>query len=406
MDIRIKTNKNFTTSFNKIVEKYGEEFEFLNGFHDSQMNYSDFIDSFVDKNVVDVTIDSNANASSKDIASLLSEKGKSHDKLLAFNKIFYEMNKKYGLADAREWLESEYNGAYYLHDAPSASYRPYCFSGETEILTKNGIKKLDDLVGQEIKVLNKNHGWENATVECFGKQQLFKLTVERYGVTKDIFVTENHKWFIYDRKTRNTIIKETKELTDGMAIPFNTSKVWSQVLPSPFGVAHGFFTGDGYKNDGKPRANFCGDKKSLIPYFTPANITGKEEELTMFGIPKIFNKLPSLDETPSYLYGWLSGYFAADGNVDNKGRCTISSINKNNLEFIREVLCVLGMPVNEIRYQDRISNFTNEMGRIYILTLSSEYLKEDFFIRPFHKESFKNNNKSDRKNRSWIVKSI
>lgn len=74
-----------------------------NGFHESQMNYSDFIDSFVDKNVADVTIDSNANASSKDIASLISEKGKPHDKLFAFNKIFYEINKKYGLADAREW---------------------------------------------------------------------------------------------------------------------------------------------------------------------------------------------------------------------------------------------------------------------------------------------------------------
>ena len=63
MNFNIKTNKNFTTSFNKIVEKYGEDFEILNGFHDSQMNFSDFIDGFVDKNVADVTIDSNANAS-------------------------------------------------------------------------------------------------------------------------------------------------------------------------------------------------------------------------------------------------------------------------------------------------------------------------------------------------------
>ena len=30
MNINIKTNKNFTTSFNKIIEKYGEEFEYLN----------------------------------------------------------------------------------------------------------------------------------------------------------------------------------------------------------------------------------------------------------------------------------------------------------------------------------------------------------------------------------------
>jgi len=139
MNLRIKTNKNFTTSFNQITEKYGEDFEYLNGFHDNQMNFSDFIDGFIDKNVADVTIDSNANASNKDIRSLLSEKGKSHDKLFAFNKIFYEIQKKYGLDSAREWLESEYNGAYYLHDAPSTTYMPYCYAYDLTRLATEGL---------------------------------------------------------------------------------------------------------------------------------------------------------------------------------------------------------------------------------------------------------------------------
>lgn len=144
MDIRIKTDKNFATTLNRLNEKYGEEFEILNGFHDSQMNFSDFIDNFVDKNVADVTIDANANASHKDIRSLLSEKGKSHDKLFAFNKLFYEMNKKYGLKDAREWLECEYNGAYYMHDAPSSTFLAYCFAYDLSRLAKEGLFFLDN----------------------------------------------------------------------------------------------------------------------------------------------------------------------------------------------------------------------------------------------------------------------
>ena len=148
MNINIKTNKNFTTSFNKIIEKYGEEFEYLNGFHDTQMNYSDFIDGFVDKNISEITIDANANANNKDIASLLSEKGKSHDKLIAFNKIFYEMNKKYGLNDAREWLESEYNGSYYLHDAPSSTYKPYCYAYDLTRLATEGLFFLNNYNSQ------------------------------------------------------------------------------------------------------------------------------------------------------------------------------------------------------------------------------------------------------------------
>jgi len=405
ININLKVDKNFSTAFKKVTEKYGEDFEYLNGFHESQMNFSDFIDRFVDKNVADVTIDANANASNKDIASLLCEKGKSHDKLFAFNKIFYEMNKKYGLKTAREWLETEYNGGFYLHDAPSTTYKPYCFRGDTKILTDNGIKKLNEIVGKDIKVLNKNHGWENATVKHFGKDVLYRLVLERYGVEKEIFTTGNHIWYVKGKKGKVEI--PTIELTEGMKIPFNTSKTWSNVTPSPFGVAHGFFTGDGYKNQDSPRANFCGDKIALLPYFTPSNINGNEREYTTIGMPKYFNQLPDLTETPSYLYGWLSGYFAADGCVDSKGRCTISSVNRDNLEFVRNVLCVLGMPVNEIRQQIRTSNLTNTESTIYILTLSSDYLKEDFFILPEHKARFSDYlRNNDRKKRNWIVKSV
>ena len=405
ININLKVDKNFSTAFKKVTEKYGEDFEYLNGFHESQMNFSDFIDGFVDKNVADVTIDANANASNKDIASLLCEKGKSHDKLFAFNKIFYEMNKKYGLKTAREWLETEYNGGFYLHDAPSTTYKPYCFKGDTKILTDNGIKRLDEIVGKEIKILNKNHGWENATVKHFGKDVLYKLVLERYGVEKEIYTTGNHVWYVKDKKNRTEI--PTAELKIGMKIPFNTSKTWSNVTPSPFGVAHGFFTGDGYKNEDRPRANFCGDKIALLPYFTPSNISGNEREYTTIGMPKYFNQLPDLTETPSYLYGWLSGYFAADGCIDSRGRCIITSVNRDNLEFVRNALCVLGMPVNEIRQQTRISNLTNTESTIYILTLSSDYLKEDFFILPEHKARFSDYlRNNDRKKRNWIVKSV
>ena len=94
MNINIKMNTDFEISLTKLKEEYGEDFEVLNGIHESHTNFSDFIDGFIDKNVADVTIDANANASNKDIRSLLSEEGKSHDKLFAFKKIFYEMKKK------------------------------------------------------------------------------------------------------------------------------------------------------------------------------------------------------------------------------------------------------------------------------------------------------------------------
>lgn len=139
MDIRIKLNKDFEKNLNVIDEKYGEDFELLNGFHESQLNFSDFVDSFVDKNVADVTIDANANAHHKDICSLVGERGKSEDKLFAFNKIFYELKKKYGLRTAKEWLDAEYSGAFYLHDAPSSTFKPYCYAYDLGRLAREGL---------------------------------------------------------------------------------------------------------------------------------------------------------------------------------------------------------------------------------------------------------------------------
>ena len=153
MDIELKFNKDFERALNALREKYGEDFEILNGIHNSQMNFSDFIDAFVDKNVADVTIDANANASSKDIASFRTEKGKAIDKVIAANKIFYEIKKKYGLKTAKEWLETEYTGGFYLHDFPSTTYVPYCYAYDLSRLAKEGLFFLKNYNSQPPKHL-------------------------------------------------------------------------------------------------------------------------------------------------------------------------------------------------------------------------------------------------------------
>ena len=153
MNIEFKFNKDFERALEALREKYGEDLEILNGIHNSQMNFSDFIDAFVDKNVADVTIDSNANASNKDIASFRSEKGKSNDKIIAANKIFYEIKKKYGLKTAKEWLETEYTGGFYLHDFPSTTYVPYCYAYDLSRLANEGLFFLKNYNSQPPKHL-------------------------------------------------------------------------------------------------------------------------------------------------------------------------------------------------------------------------------------------------------------
>ena len=123
MDIRVRLNKNFQTAYNRMSEKYGEEMAYLNGFGDKQLSYTDFIDNFIDKDTVaDVSVDGNSNVGTKDMRTLMNEMPKPHRKLLAYNKIYYEMNKKYGFKAANEWLEKEWTKALYMHDGDTSTY--------------------------------------------------------------------------------------------------------------------------------------------------------------------------------------------------------------------------------------------------------------------------------------------
>ena len=140
MLINIKLDKNFEHQFDALRTQYGETLAKLNGFAEEQLSYTDFIDNFIDKNTVaDASIDGNANAGTKDICSLESEMSKPHSKLLSFNKIYYEMCKAWGKDDADEWLRREWDGHFYLHDAASASMKPYCFAYDLDSLVRRGL---------------------------------------------------------------------------------------------------------------------------------------------------------------------------------------------------------------------------------------------------------------------------
>ena len=154
MNINVRLNKNFTTTFNKLQGQYGEEFSKLNGFSDGQLSYTDFIDNFIDtETVADASVDGNANVGHKDIVTLMNEMPKPHQKLLAFNKIYYEINKKYGFKAANKWLELEWNKSLYMHDANTSTFKPYCYSYDLKRLAEEGLFFLENFNSEPPKHL-------------------------------------------------------------------------------------------------------------------------------------------------------------------------------------------------------------------------------------------------------------
>ena len=154
MDITLKLTKDFERCLKKKKKKYGEDFEYINGVHPSQLDFSEFLEKFVaNDTMADTTIDPNANASHKDIRSFMTEKGKSEDKLFALNKIFLEIKKKWGLRTAKQWLEQEFSKGLYLNDSSTASYFPYCWANDFTRLATEGLFFLNKYNAQPPKHL-------------------------------------------------------------------------------------------------------------------------------------------------------------------------------------------------------------------------------------------------------------
>lgn len=154
MDIKIQLNTDFERHLEYLRNKYGTDFEFINGLHPSQQDCSEFLNHFIGEGpLADLSVDPNANANHKDIRSFMTEKGKSQDKLFALSKIFVEIKKKWGLRTAKAWLEQEFSKGLYLNDAATASYFPYCYAVDLSRLAREGLFFLNNYNNQPPKHL-------------------------------------------------------------------------------------------------------------------------------------------------------------------------------------------------------------------------------------------------------------
>ena len=154
MEINLRVTKDFERCLEDLEKKYGEDFEYINGVHPNQLDFSEFLEHFVEHDTMaDTTIDPNANANHKDIRSFMTEKGKSEDKLFCLNKIFLEIKKKWGLRTAKQWLEQEFNKGLYLNDSATASYFPYCWANDFTRLATEGLFFLNGYNNQPPKHL-------------------------------------------------------------------------------------------------------------------------------------------------------------------------------------------------------------------------------------------------------------
>ena len=202
-----------------------------------------------------------------------------------------------------------------FHVTPSRGFF-HCLAGETRVLTDQGVREIRDLAGGTHRVLDRHGDWQEAPFKSYGVQRLMRITVTRNRQRKEIFATDGHRWFIRSGaggRSQKEVLTSDLKAGDRLVPKFPRSRI-RRSRPSPFGIARGFTFGDGTRTYRGSRALVCPPKDlAMLKWFPHSHTSSVGENLLVHDLPAYFKDLPALTESVSYLYGWLAGYFAADG---------------------------------------------------------------------------------------------
>ncbi|HEV2537415.1 MAG TPA: DNA primase [Streptosporangiaceae bacterium] len=302
-----------------------------------------------------------------------------------------------------------------FHDekTPSFNVTParglfYCLAGETRVLTWEGVKPIRELAGGTHRILGKHGDWIDAPFRSFGVQPLMRLTLSRNGIRKNIYATAEHRWFVRSGQTlksdREVI---TSDLRPGhrLVSKFPRTRV-KQTTPSPFGIAHGVTFGDGTRSGSGSMAQLDAVKDvELLKWFPVSMMTQHGRRLIIHHLPRFFKELPPLDESVPYLYGWLAGYFAADGCISTTGTVMLKSAKRDELEYVRLICTRLGIGTYGVAEQIRVGFPGREPSSLFRIILVSSDLTEEFFLLDKHRFRFNAAAKAYERT-SWVVREV
>ena len=270
-----------------------------------------------------------------------------------------------------EVVQAHDDGLIHFHDADYFGMNAIhnCFSGDTEFITDQGVKRFDYFYdGDIVKVKDKDGVWRNAIVRTYGKNKMYDITFKTPKNTKTVTCTINHRWILKDGTVTTNL-----QVGDVLYGTKDTATSYTPITDEELKwFCYGFVLGDGVDvlNNNKEfcsvQVRLCDKKNKWKPYFIKSgyilNNINNDTDVIMtnkkcyskqkFIENKVWEVLPL--ESKIALF---HGYYAADGFKDRYG---ISTSDERMCDFIESLSSLSGYYIasktDEIRNTNYKSN--------------------------------------------------
>lgn len=296
---------------------------------------------------------------------------------------------------------------------------------DTQILTlEYGWVALKDIEGQDVSVLTSTHDygshadkvvgsganaaaatWASARISHTEVQPTKKIVFEdKDGNVTEITASDNHRWY---RRRHSTDWERvtTLDLNVGDYAPIVKPQKYYTL--SKVGQQHGFFFGDGTRSNGELH-QFADSIPVLQSLFGDTQVIDLGYHEVVRHLPLAWGKLPEGEyvSDSKYLYGFLSGYFAADGHVDQMGNASLASSRLEELTAVAEMFRRVGVRATEPRVSIEAgssNNFSDSRNALYEIKLTAIDLRPDFFLKESHRTRWEENLGSRRRDWAKVV---
>lgn len=277
-----------------------------------------------------------------------------------------------------------------------------CFSGDTVALTDEGPKTLRELAGTSANVMTAE-GWKEAEFRSFGDQTIYEVSLAN---GQKIRTTSGHDWLVKGSKGNGSILKSLERVKTtklvGRYLPVLPAVTRPEKNDEYFkGVAHGIVYGDGsriVRNEIGFYLYLFGNKQKLAKYLQPyaqkaqASTSYDQPSIRVYGVSlgdRNLKELPTDMESPSYIYGFISGLIATDGNVCNKqGGVTLFQSNLADIESIAQMAAKIGMSATSISMYRKESPYDGSNKPCYVIRFRKVCMVPKDFIRKDQKSNF------------------